>query len=108
RPVGGRARHRHLGEHEGPEAVRRDRRGDHVRAGHPVERHVGRLRLRLQAVHLRRPAVEGSANGISALQTLAYETNGEFLQATNRTALIAVYGRISADIGGTFTFTYRS
>ncbi len=43
----------------------------------------------------------------AALQTLAHDTNGEFLQATNRAALIAAYGRISADIGGTFTFTYR-
>src|SRR6185312_2094085 len=56
RPLRGRARHRHLGEHEGPEAVRRDRRGDHVRAGYPVERFAGHLRLRLQAVHLRRAA----------------------------------------------------
>jgi tight adherence protein B len=52
--------------------------------------------------------IEGSANGTAALQTLAHDTNGEFLQATNRTALIAAYGRISADIGGTFTFTYHS
>jgi len=52
--------------------------------------------------------IEGSANGTSALQTLAHDTGGEFLQATNRTALIAAYGRISAEIGGTFTFTYHS
>ncbi len=52
--------------------------------------------------------IEGSANGQAALQTLAHDTNGQFLQATNRQALIAAYGRISAAIGGTFTFTYHS
>jgi tight adherence protein B len=52
--------------------------------------------------------IEGSANGQAALQTLAHDTNGQFLQATNRQALIGAYSRISAAIGGTFTFTYHS
>ncbi|HEX5559990.1 MAG TPA: VWA domain-containing protein, partial [Gaiellales bacterium] len=52
--------------------------------------------------------IEGSANGQAALQTLARDTGGQFLQATNRQALIDAYGHISAAIGGTFTFTYHS
>jgi tight adherence protein B len=52
--------------------------------------------------------IEGSANGQAALQTLARDSGGQFLQATNRRALIDAYGRISAAIGGTFTFTYHS
>jgi tight adherence protein B len=52
--------------------------------------------------------IEGSANGQAALETLAHDTGGQFLQATNRQALIDAYGHISAAIGGTFTFTYRS
>jgi tight adherence protein B len=52
--------------------------------------------------------IEGSANGQAALETLARDSGGQFLQATNRRALIDAYGRISAAIGGTFTFTYHS
>jgi tight adherence protein B len=52
--------------------------------------------------------IEGSAAGQSALRTLASSTGGEFLQATDRPALIAAYGRISADLSSTFSFTYHS
>jgi tight adherence protein B len=52
--------------------------------------------------------IEGSANGQAALRTLASQTGGEFLQATDRTALVAAYGRISADLSSTFSFTYKS
>jgi tight adherence protein B len=52
--------------------------------------------------------IEGSTNGQAALETLARDSGGQFLQATNRQALIDAYGRISAAIGGTFTFTYHS
>ena len=44
--------------------------------------------------------IEGSANGQAALQTLAHDTNGQFLQATNRQALIARIQPISAAIAG--------
>jgi tight adherence protein B len=52
--------------------------------------------------------IEGSASGTSALQTLARQTGGQFLQATDRPALIAAYAKISADLSSTFTFTYHS
>jgi tight adherence protein B len=52
--------------------------------------------------------IEGSANGQAALKTLADRTGGEFLQATDRPALIAAYARISADLSSTFSFTYKS
>ena len=52
--------------------------------------------------------IEGSSSGQSALQTLASQTGGQFLQATDRTALVAAYARISAALSSTFTFTYHS
>jgi tight adherence protein B len=52
--------------------------------------------------------IEGSASGTSALQALASQTGGQFLQATDRPALIAAYAKISADLSSTFTFTYHS
>jgi tight adherence protein B len=52
--------------------------------------------------------IEGSANGQAALRQLAGQTGGEFLQATDRPALIAAYAKISADLSSTFTFTYKS
>jgi tight adherence protein B len=52
--------------------------------------------------------IQGSASGTSALQTLASSTGGEFLQATDRTALIAAYAKISADLSSSVVFTYHS
>jgi tight adherence protein B len=52
--------------------------------------------------------IEGSAGGQSALRTLAAQTGGQFLQATDRPALIAAYARISAALSSTFSFTYKS
>jgi tight adherence protein B len=52
--------------------------------------------------------IQGSASGTSALQALASNTGGEFLQATDRTALIAAYAKISADLSSTVSFTYHS
>ena len=53
-------------------------------------------------------SIAGTPVGQSALQALAKDTGGEFLQATDRAALIAAYSRISAALGSTFTFTYHS
>ncbi len=52
--------------------------------------------------------IEGSASGQTALRQLAAETNGEFLQATDRTALVAAYAKISADLSSTISFSYHS
>jgi tight adherence protein B len=52
--------------------------------------------------------IEGSTSGQSALRTLASDTGGRFLQATDRPALIAAYGKISAALSSTFTFSYHS
>jgi tight adherence protein B len=52
--------------------------------------------------------IEGSASGQAALKQLASDTGGQFLQATNRTALVAAYAKISAALSSTFTFTYHS
>ena len=52
--------------------------------------------------------IQGSGSGQTALQTLARETNGEFLQAADRPALVAAYAKISADLSSTFSFTYKS
>jgi len=53
-------------------------------------------------------SVASTPDGKSALRTLAADTNGEFLQATNRSALDAAYGRISDALASTFTFSYHS
>ncbi len=52
--------------------------------------------------------IEGSTSGQAALKQLASDTGGQFLQATNRTALVAAYAKISAALSSTFTFTYHS
>jgi tight adherence protein B len=52
--------------------------------------------------------IQGSASGTSALQSLASSTGGEFLQATDRTALVAAYAKISADLSSSVVFTYHS
>ncbi len=52
--------------------------------------------------------IEGSSSGQAALKQLASDTGGQFLQATNRTALVAAYAKISAALSSTFTFTYHS
>ncbi len=52
--------------------------------------------------------IQGSTSGQAALRTLASSTGGQFLQATNRTALVAAYAKISAALSSTFTFTYHS
>jgi tight adherence protein B len=52
--------------------------------------------------------IEGSGSGQAALQTLASQTGGQFLQATDRSALIAAYAKISSALSSTFTFTYKS
>jgi tight adherence protein B len=52
--------------------------------------------------------IEGSANGQAALQQLAGQTGGQFLQATDRAALVAAYAQISAALSSTFSFTYKS
>jgi tight adherence protein B len=53
-------------------------------------------------------SIAGTPVGQSALRGLAKATGGEFLQATDRTALVAAYSKISAALGSTFTFTYHS
>jgi tight adherence protein B len=53
-------------------------------------------------------SIAGTPVGQSALQALAKNTGGEFLQATDRAALVAAYAKISAALGSTFTFTYHS
>jgi tight adherence protein B len=52
--------------------------------------------------------IEGSGSGQDALQTLASQTGGQFLQATDRTALNAAYAKIAAALSSTFSFTYKS
>ena len=52
--------------------------------------------------------IQGSGSGQSALQTLARQTGGQFLQATDRTALNAAYAKIAAALSSTFSFTYKS
>jgi tight adherence protein B len=49
-----------------------------------------------------------SGSGRAALQSLASETGGQFLPATDRPALIAAYAKISASLSSTFSFTYKS
>jgi tight adherence protein B len=53
-------------------------------------------------------SIAGTPVGQSALRALANDTGGEFLQATDRAALVAAYANISAALGSTFTFTYHS
>jgi tight adherence protein B len=53
-------------------------------------------------------SISSTAAGKSALQSLAQQTGGEFLSASDGPALVAAYSKISAALGSTFTFTYHS